>query len=179
MGSRTAAAGLARPGGRHCRACGESRRERLGASVGEGVHELHHGSQRGGGTSQQGSHGWRTSHGATSDLTCPPSYSVAPDPNIHPFGKRSTFGYMTTVAFEDLRNHTADVLRQVADGAEVVVTVDGEPVALITRPRHRRRSGLPKSELLTLLDRQSSDPTLADDMAWISEGSTENYGDVR
>ncbi|MDN5798176.1 MAG: type II toxin-antitoxin system prevent-host-death family antitoxin [Intrasporangium sp.] len=86
---------------------------------------------------------------------------------------------MTTVASRDLRNHTAAVLKQVAEGAEVTVTVHGEPVALITRPRHRRRAGLPKAELLALLDRQEPDPTLSDDIAWISEGSTGELGPVR
>ncbi len=80
---------------------------------------------------------------------------------------------MATIASRDLRNHTAAVLKQVADGAEVTVTVHGEPVALITRPRHRRRMGLPKAELLAFLDRQEPDATLAEDIAWISEGSTD------
>jgi len=86
---------------------------------------------------------------------------------------------MATIASRDLRNHTAAVLKQVADGVEVIVTVHGEPAALMTRPRHRRRVGLPKAELLALLDRQEPDPTLSDDMAWISEGSTEDLGSVR
>jgi antitoxin (DNA-binding transcriptional repressor) of toxin-antitoxin stability system len=86
---------------------------------------------------------------------------------------------MATIASRDLRNHTAAVLKQVADGVEVIVTVHGEPAALMTRPRHRRRVGLPKAELLALLDRQEPDPTLSDGMAWISEGSTEDLGSVR
>lgn len=83
---------------------------------------------------------------------------------------------MTTIASRDLRNHTASVLKQVADGVDVTVTVRGEPAALITRPRHRRRPGLPKAEFMALLDRQGPDPTLADDIAWISEGSTDELG---
>lgn len=86
---------------------------------------------------------------------------------------------MTTIASRDLRNHTAAVLKQVADGVEVIVTIHGEPAALITRPRHRRRAGLPKAELLAFLDRQEPDPKLSEDIAWISEGSTEDLGSVR
>ncbi|HWC22764.1 MAG TPA: type II toxin-antitoxin system prevent-host-death family antitoxin [Flexivirga sp.] len=86
---------------------------------------------------------------------------------------------MTTIASRDLRNHTAAVLRQVADGVDVTVTVHGEPVALITQPRHRRRAGIPKAELLALLDRQQPEDTLADDNAWISDGSTEDLGPLR
>lgn len=86
---------------------------------------------------------------------------------------------MATIASRDLRNHTAAVLKQVADGVEVTVTVHGEPAALITRPRHQRRHGLPKSELLALLDRQETDPALATDMAWISEGSSDDLDPLR
>lgn len=71
------------------------------------------------------------------------------------------------------------MLKQVAEGVEVTVTVHGEPAALITRPRHQRRSGLPKAELLAHLDRQVPDPALADDMAWISEDSTDDLGPLR
>lgn len=85
---------------------------------------------------------------------------------------------MTTIASRDLRNHTADVLRQVAEGSEVTVTVHGEPAALITRPRRRRSHGLRKADLLEFLDRQSADPQLTDDMAWISEGTTDELGPV-
>ncbi len=86
---------------------------------------------------------------------------------------------MSSIASRDLRNHTAAVLKQVADGVEVTVTVHGAPVALITRPQHRRRAGLPKSELLAFLDRQKADRRLSEDMAWISEGSTDELGSVR
>jgi prevent-host-death family protein len=86
---------------------------------------------------------------------------------------------MTTIASRDLRNHTAAVLKQVADGVDVIVTVHGEPAAVITRPRNRRRAGLPKAELLAFLDRQEPDPRLAEDIAWISEGSTEDFGSDR
>jgi prevent-host-death family protein len=86
---------------------------------------------------------------------------------------------MATIASRDLRNHTAAVLKQVADGVEVVVTVHGEPVALITRPRHLRRVGLPKPELLAFLDHQEPDPRLSEDIAWVSEGSTDELGSLR
>ena len=94
-------------------------------------------------------------------------------------GKKATLCHMTTIASRDLRNHTAAVLKQVADGAEIIVTVHGEPAALITRPRHRRRAGLPKAELFAFLDRQEPDSRLSEDIAWISEGSTDELGSVR
>lgn len=86
---------------------------------------------------------------------------------------------MTTIASRDLRNHTAAVLKQVAAGTDVTVTVRGEPVAVITRPRQSRRSGVPKDELLELLAEQALDPTLADDLAWITEGTTDDLGPIQ
>lgn len=86
---------------------------------------------------------------------------------------------MTTIASRDLRNHTAAVLKQVADGTDVTITVHGEPVAVITRPRHVRRNGLPKAELLALMAQQTPDPTLADDLRWITEGTTDDLDPIR
>lgn len=86
---------------------------------------------------------------------------------------------MTTIASRDLRNHTAAVLKQVADGTDVTITVHGEPVALITRPRQARRAGIPKQEILALLAEQRPDPTLAEDLAWISEGTTDELGPIQ
>lgn len=86
---------------------------------------------------------------------------------------------MSTIASRDLRNHTAAVLQQVAQGTDVTVTVHGEPVAVITRPRHVRRSGLPKAEFLAFLAQQSPDPALADDLDWISAGTTDDLGPIR
>jgi hypothetical protein len=37
---------------------------------------------------------------------------------------------------------------------------------------------VPKDELLALLDRQRPDAALAADMAWISEGTTDDLGDL-
>ena len=77
---------------------------------------------------------------------------------------------MTTIAPRDLRNHTAALLKQVADGVEVTVSVNGEPAALITRAGGRRRAGVLTSELPTLLDRHDPNLSLAGVVAWISEG---------
>jgi prevent-host-death family protein len=42
---------------------------------------------------------------------------------------------MTVVSSRDLRNSTAEILRKVADGDRVTITVNGVPVAEIA-PRH-------------------------------------------
>lgn len=86
---------------------------------------------------------------------------------------------MATIASRDLRNHTAAVLKQVADGVEVTITVRGEPVAVMARPRRQRPSGVAKADLLALLDRQPADAGLASDMQWISAGSTDDLEPLR
>jgi len=67
-------------------------------------------------------------------------------------GKCAAVTRMSVVASRDLPNHTADVLRQVADGARVVVTVNGMPVAEIGPVSTVRRASLPKRDLITLPD---------------------------
>lgn len=85
---------------------------------------------------------------------------------------------MTTVASRDLRNHTASVLRQVADGADVTVTVNGRPVAVITRPRSQRPTALTRSELEQLHAQTLPDAGLRADLAWISQDTTDDLGDL-
>lgn len=86
---------------------------------------------------------------------------------------------MSTIASRDLRNHTASVLKQVAEGTDVTITVHGEPVAVITRPRHVRRNGVPKHELVAMLVEQSPDSSLAEDLAWITGGTTDELDPIR
>ncbi|WP_157073199.1 type II toxin-antitoxin system Phd/YefM family antitoxin [Kribbia dieselivorans] len=81
---------------------------------------------------------------------------------------------MPTIASRDLRNHTAKVLEGVSRGEIYTVTVHGRPVAELRRVASQRRPAVPKADLLALLDRQRPDPTLAADMAWISEGTTDD-----
>lgn len=67
---------------------------------------------------------------------------------------------MTTVASRDLRNHTADVLRQVADGTPVTVTVNGAPVAEIQPIRSARPQFFGRADLVDLLGHHQADPGL-------------------
>lgn len=41
---------------------------------------------------------------------------------------------MRTVTHREMRNNSAEILRAVAAGEEILVTNNGEPAALITRP---------------------------------------------
>lgn len=84
---------------------------------------------------------------------------------------------MTSVASRDLRNHTADVLKQVADGTDVTITVHGRPVALITRPRSTRPHTWTAADFLRRRAESLPDTGLRADIAWISAGTTDDLGD--
>ena len=80
---------------------------------------------------------------------------------------------MTSVASRDLRNHTAEVLRQAADGTRVTVTVNGKPVAEIGPVRALRPPFFDKADLLTLIDHQA-DAALSDDLDDLASDTTDD-----
>ncbi len=84
---------------------------------------------------------------------------------------------MTSVASRELRNHTAAVLRRVSEGTDVTVTVNGLPVALITRPRSQRPATLTRDRLIQLHEQAPPDPRLRADLAWIAGDTTDDLGD--
>lgn len=86
---------------------------------------------------------------------------------------------MTSVASRDLRNHTADVLRQVAEGARVTVTVNGTPVAEIGPVRGMRRASMSKTDLIVLLANHQADSGLRDDLAALAGETTDDLGSLR
>lgn len=79
---------------------------------------------------------------------------------------------MASVASRDLRNHTADVLRRVADGDHVTITVNGTPVAELAPVRSARRPSMPRRDLITILARYQADAALHDDLATLTAGTT-------
>lgn len=81
---------------------------------------------------------------------------------------------MTTIASRDLRNHTADVLRRVAEGTPVTITVNGRPVAEITAVRSARSQFLTRSELLDVLTRRQADPGLRRDLDALAGETTDD-----
>ncbi len=85
---------------------------------------------------------------------------------------------MPVIASRELRNHTASVLDGVSRGEIYTVTVHGRPVAEIRRVVDRRRPGVPRADVIALLDRQRPDPALAQDMAWITEGTTDDLDPI-
>jgi prevent-host-death family protein len=91
-------------------------------------------------------------------------------------GKNATICYMEHVPSRDLRNHTADVLRKVAAGGEVAVTVHGAVVAEIVPPRDTRLPYVRRSELAQLLRVRTADAGLADDLAVLAGDTTDDLG---
>lgn len=81
---------------------------------------------------------------------------------------------MTTVASRDLRNHTAEVLRQVAGGTRVTVTVNGRPVAEIAPVRSSRSQFFAKADLLAVVAAYQADPGLADDLERLGGDTTDD-----
>jgi prevent-host-death family protein len=80
---------------------------------------------------------------------------------------------MTTIASRDLRNHTADVLRQVSEGTPVTITVNGTPVADVVPHRSGRQSALRRAELKELLSRHQADAGLRDDLALLGSDTND------
>lgn len=81
---------------------------------------------------------------------------------------------MSTVASRDLRNHTADVLRQVAEGTEVTVTVNGTPMARISPIESSRPQFMSRVELLHVLARHQADPGLTADLEILAGDTTDD-----
>lgn len=81
----------------------------------------------------------------------------------------ATVVHMGIVASRDLRNHTAEVLRRVAEGERVTITVNGRPVAEIGSVRSSRRPSIDKRDLLEVLRTRQADPGLRDDLAALAE----------
>ncbi len=80
------------------------------------------------------------------------------------------------VASRELRNNTADLLRRIEDGEEIVITTRGRPVAaLVPLPTERRR-WLPRAELVRRLAAAQADPGLRADLARLAGGTTDELG---
>ena len=94
-----------------------------------------------------------------------------------PCGITATLAHMSTVAARDLRNHTSEVLRRVAEGEPVIITQRGEPVAELRPLRHTKRATLTRAEVTRLWSSQVPDPALATDLEWIA-GGTDELGDL-
>jgi prevent-host-death family protein len=81
---------------------------------------------------------------------------------------------MTTVASRDLRNHTAEVLRQVAEGTRVTITVNGTPVAEIGPVHATRPQFFAKADLIRLIANHQADPGLSSELETLAGDTTDD-----
>lgn len=81
---------------------------------------------------------------------------------------------MSTIASRDLRNHTADVLRQVSGGTHVTITVNGLPVAEIRPVRSARKQFLSQADLIEIMTARQADAGLRDDLARLAGETTDD-----
>ena len=86
---------------------------------------------------------------------------------------------MSEVPSRDLRNDTAGVLKRVQDGEDVVITVNGRPVARLVPVQPVRRRWLPKAELVRRLAQAQADPGLRADLAALAGDTTDDLGEIR
>jgi prevent-host-death family protein len=82
------------------------------------------------------------------------------------------------VPSRELRNNTADVLRRVEAGEQVVITARGKPVASLIAFHPPRRRWLPREELVARLAAAQADPGLRDDLARLAGDTTHDLGPV-
>jgi len=83
------------------------------------------------------------------------------------------------VASRELRNNTADLLRRVDAGEEVVITNRGDPVAALVPFRPSRQHWLPRSELMSRLGAAQADPRLREDLALLAGDTTDDLDPPR
>jgi prevent-host-death family protein len=86
---------------------------------------------------------------------------------------------MVTVATRDLRNDTASVLRRVEAGEEIIITVNGKPVAqLVPLPSPGRR-WVSRADLARRLRSSQADPGLRRDLARLAGETTDDLPPIQ
>ncbi len=80
------------------------------------------------------------------------------------------------VASRELRNNTADLLRKVEAGEEIVITTRGKPVAALVPLAVQRRRWLPRAELVRRLSNAQADAGLREDLARLAGETTDDLG---
>jgi prevent-host-death family protein len=83
---------------------------------------------------------------------------------------------MADVASRELRNETRSVLARVESGEDVVITVDGRPVATI-KPLPDRQRWMPRDEFATRIGSHQADSGLAAELAELAPDSTDDLSD--
>ena len=82
------------------------------------------------------------------------------------------------VASRELRNNTADLLRRVQAGEEIVITTRGKPVASLVPVETTRRRWLPRAELVRRLAVMQADAGLRNDLAALAGDTTDDLDPI-
>jgi prevent-host-death family protein len=82
------------------------------------------------------------------------------------------------VASRDLRNGTGALLKRVAAGEEIVITVNGRPVAQLVPVRTERRRWMSRDDLAARLVRHQADAGLRVDLARLAGDTTDDLGPI-
>lgn len=80
---------------------------------------------------------------------------------------------MTEVASRELRNDTRGLLRRVAAGEDIVITVDGRPVAAL-RPLNQRPRWVTGHDFARRLARRQADPGLLAELRGLAPDTTDD-----
>lgn len=80
---------------------------------------------------------------------------------------------MGTVGSRELRNNTRDLLERVEGGEEVVITVDGRPVATL-RPVGSRPRWMARREFMSRIDGHQADPGLTEELRLLAPDTTDD-----
>ncbi len=78
------------------------------------------------------------------------------------------------VGARELRNNTAEVLRRVEAGDDIVITARGKPVAALVPLTSERRRWLSRRELTQRLATTQADAGLRDDLALLAGETTDD-----
>lgn len=80
------------------------------------------------------------------------------------------------VASRELRNDTAGLLRRVEEGERVVITRRGKPVADLIPHRHMTSRWFTPDEVMEVIEHNSADPGLRDDLERLVGETTDDLG---
>jgi prevent-host-death family protein len=83
---------------------------------------------------------------------------------------------MTEVASRELRNDTRGLLRRVAAGEDIVITVDGQAVAVL-RPLRERPRWIDAKDFTRRLAGRQADPALLSELRALSPDTTDDLSE--
>jgi prevent-host-death family protein len=81
--------------------------------------------------------------------------------------------FMAEVASRELRNDTRGLLRRVAAGEDIVITVDGQAVAVL-RPLRQRPRWINRKEFARRLARRQADSALFEELRGLAPDTTDD-----